>query len=62
MPQDLLHLIQGPPAVNEEGCILVPQVMKTQLWQACFLSDPKPNLGDGGVALTRPGIDEDPTT
>jgi len=23
--------------------------MKAQLWQACFLSDPKPNLGDGGV-------------
>jgi len=32
----------------------VPQVMKTQLWQACFLSDPEPNLGDGGVGQLLP--------
>jgi len=36
VPQDLLHLIQGPPAVNEQGYILVPQIMQTQLWQVSF--------------------------
>jgi hypothetical protein len=34
--------------------------MKTQIWQACFLSDPEPNRGDGGVTFTRQGVGEDP--
>ena len=31
MPQDLLDLIEGPPAVHEEGGILVPQIVDAQM-------------------------------
>ena len=40
MPQDLLHLTQGSPAVNEKPCILVPQEETARLKQMAAGSIP----------------------
>ena len=52
--QDLLHLIERPAAVDQERCILMPQVVDPQMGQSRLAPQPLPDLVDRGVGL--PGL------
>lgn len=44
MPKDLLDLVQGAPAVDQETGELMPEVMDAQFGQAGLLPQPLPHL------------------
>lgn len=49
--QDLLALIQRAAAVHQEGSVLVPQIVDSQLRQSGFIAQPCPDLVDSCVRL-----------
>ncbi len=51
MAKDLLDFIQGPAAVDQEGCVLRVQVMQSQMGQAGIIAQSVPNPVDGRQRL-----------
>lgn len=52
MSRDLLHLVQGPPGIDQEGRLHVPQVVDAQVRQPRHDPQPVPDLVDGYVGLS----------
>jgi len=52
MPQDLLHVVQGPPGVDQEGRVYVQQVVDPQVRKTCLHPQPVPDLVDGDAGLS----------
>ena len=58
VPQYLLHLIDRSARVDQEGRVLMPKIMDTQMGQASLFPQPRPDLHDRGVRLAGFLVDE----
>ena len=58
VPEDLLHLVKGPTAVHQEGCIGMTQVMNAQPLHAGLGTQAAPDLVHVDQRLLGLGVDE----
>ena len=58
MPQYLLDLKQGPSGIDQERCVLMPEVMNSQLRQSRLFAQPIPHLMHRCIWLPSFAIDE----
>ena len=58
VPQDLLDLVQSPPAVHEHRGVGMSQIVDANMPQAGRVAQSVPDLLDGGVRLSRFPVDE----
>ena len=58
MPEDLLNLIKRSAAVDQKRCVLMAQIVDTQVGQTRLGAQPRPNLHDRRIGLLRLFVDE----